>query len=80
MPTTPEAIVAAITDATATGFRGRLIARGQARAMIWRDGVSADPFGETTATPLRVRVRTGFRDGLRVEREAPGRPVMEILP
>src|SRR4051812_2018410 len=39
MPTTPEAIVAAITDATTTGFRGRLIARGQARAMIWRDGV-----------------------------------------
>jgi superfamily II DNA/RNA helicase len=39
MPTTPEAIVAAITDAAATGFRGRLIARGQARAMIWRDGV-----------------------------------------
>lgn len=39
MPTTPEAIVAAITDATATGFRGRLIARGQARAMIWRDGL-----------------------------------------
>ena len=39
MPTTPEAIVAAITDAATAGFRGRLIARGQARAMIWRDGV-----------------------------------------
>jgi hypothetical protein len=39
MPTTPEAIIAAITDASAIGFRGRLIARGQARAMIWRDGV-----------------------------------------
>ena len=39
MPTTSETIVAAITDAAATGFRGRLIARGQARAMIWRDGV-----------------------------------------
>src|SRR3546814_8853490 len=26
-------------SAAATGFRGRLIARGQARAMIWRDGV-----------------------------------------
>ena len=39
MPTSPDAIIAAITDATATGFRGRLIARGQARAMIWRDGV-----------------------------------------
>lgn len=40
MPTTnPDGIVAAIDEATATGFRGRLIARGQARAMIWRDGV-----------------------------------------
>jgi superfamily II DNA/RNA helicase len=39
MPTSPDAIIAAITDAAATGFRGRLIARGQARAMIWRDGI-----------------------------------------
>lgn len=40
MPTTnPDGIIAAIAEATAAGFRGRLIARGQARAMIWRDGV-----------------------------------------
>jgi uncharacterized membrane protein YjdF len=39
MPTNPDAINTAINDATATGFRGRLIARGQARAMIWREGV-----------------------------------------
>ena len=39
MPTTPEAIVADISEAVAAGFRGRLIARGQARAMIWQDGV-----------------------------------------
>ncbi|KAK43700.1 extensin [Caballeronia jiangsuensis] len=39
MPTTPESIIAAITDAATAGFRGKLIARGQARAMIWRDGV-----------------------------------------
>ncbi|MCL4470102.1 MAG: DEAD/DEAH box helicase [Gammaproteobacteria bacterium] len=39
MPTMPEAIVTEINEAAATGFRGRLIARGQARAMIWRDGV-----------------------------------------
>ncbi len=39
MPTTPEAIIAAIADASAIGFRGQLIARGQARAMIWRDGI-----------------------------------------
>lgn len=39
MPTNPDTIQAAIELAATTGFRGRLIARGQARAMIWRDGV-----------------------------------------
>src|SRR5579863_2423964 len=39
MATTVEQIEADITSASAPGFRGRLIARGQARAMIWRDGV-----------------------------------------
>lgn len=39
MPTNPEAIRAAVELAATAGFRGRLIARGQARAMIWRDGV-----------------------------------------
>jgi superfamily II DNA/RNA helicase len=39
MATTPEAIVADIAEAATAGFRGRLIARGQARAIIWRDGV-----------------------------------------
>lgn len=39
MPTTPEAIIADITYAATAGFRGNLIARGQARAIIWRDGV-----------------------------------------
>lgn len=38
MPTTPEAIAADIAEAASAGFRGRLIARGQARAIIWRDG------------------------------------------
>lgn len=39
MPTTPEAIAADIAEAATAGFRGRLIARGQARAIIWRDGI-----------------------------------------
>lgn len=38
MPTTIEAIEADIDAATVPGYRNRLIARGQARAMIWRDG------------------------------------------
>lgn len=39
MPTTPEAIAADIAEAATAGFRGSLIARGQARAIIWRDGL-----------------------------------------
>ncbi|SDH40588.1 DEAD/DEAH box helicase [Paraburkholderia phenazinium] len=39
MPTTPEAITADIAEAATAGFRGSLIARGQARAIIWRGGV-----------------------------------------
>ena len=38
MPTTPEAIAADIAEAATAGFRGRLMP-GQARAIIWRDGV-----------------------------------------
>ena len=38
MPTTSEDILADISTASAAGFRGQLIARGQARAMIWKDG------------------------------------------
>jgi superfamily II DNA/RNA helicase len=39
MPTTIEAIEADIDAAVVPGFRGRLIAQGQARAMIWQGGV-----------------------------------------
>jgi superfamily II DNA/RNA helicase len=39
MATTVETIEADIAVASVPGFRGRLIARGQARAMIWTDGV-----------------------------------------
>ncbi len=38
MPTTPDAIAAAIDTASQAGFRGNLLARGQARAIIWRNG------------------------------------------
>ncbi|MGO9172202.1 MAG: DEAD/DEAH box helicase [Rhodomicrobium sp.] len=39
MPTTIDAIQADVNEAATPGFRGSLIARGQARAMIWREGV-----------------------------------------
>ncbi len=45
---TSEEIIEAIRAATATGFRGRLIARGQARAMIWRNGILPDEAPEFT--------------------------------
>ncbi|WP_271311562.1 DEAD/DEAH box helicase [Yersinia intermedia] len=38
MPATADEIIEAIKEASAVGFRGRLIARGQARSVIWRDG------------------------------------------
>jgi RAD3-like DEAD/DEAH box helicase/helicase-like protein len=38
MPTSIEGIEAVIDAASAPGFRGRLLARGQSRAMIWREG------------------------------------------
>jgi hypothetical protein len=38
MPTI-ESVQTDIDQAVTPGFRARLIARGQARAMIWRDGV-----------------------------------------
>lgn len=47
MPGRVEDLETAIGRATAAGFRGRLLARGEARAMIWRDGAlpeDAPPF------------------------------------
>lgn len=37
-----EAIEASIREAVTPGFREKLLARGQARSMIWRDGVLPD--------------------------------------
>jgi superfamily II DNA/RNA helicase len=47
MASSNEAIEANIRIATAAGFRDRLLARGQARSMIWKDGelpADAPPF------------------------------------
>ncbi|RUX32614.1 DEAD/DEAH box helicase [Mesorhizobium sp. M7A.F.Ca.US.011.01.1.1] len=48
MPTI-ESIQADIDEAVTPGFRARLIARGQARAIIWRDGVL--PAGSPAFSP-----------------------------
>ena len=69
MPTTPEAIIADINAAVATGFRGRLIARGQARAMIWRDGVlprNAPAFSPQLSYDLRSYAYALLGLGLRL--------------
>ncbi|WP_179207056.1 hypothetical protein [Brevibacterium yomogidense] len=42
MPETVEDIEAAIREATTRGFREQLLVRGEARSMIWRDGVLPD--------------------------------------
>lgn len=42
MANTADEIQAIIRTSTAAGFRGQLIARGQARAMIWRNGILPD--------------------------------------
>jgi len=39
MATSPEAIAQLIAEATSPGFRDDLLAKGQARSMVWRDGV-----------------------------------------
>ncbi|QKD02821.1 DEAD/DEAH box helicase [Mesorhizobium loti] len=49
MPTTIEGIQADIHEAATPGFRSSLIARGQARAMIWRQGVL--PLGAPAFSP-----------------------------
>ncbi len=68
MPTNPEAIRAAVELAASAGFRGRLIARGQARAMIWRDGVlppDAPAFSAQLSYDLTTYAYALFELGLR---------------
>lgn len=76
MPTI-ESIEADIDAAAATGFRARLIARGQARAMIWRDGVlppAAPAFSPLLSYDLHSYAYSLFELGLRL-RELGGDPV-----
>ena len=39
MASTIEELEADIAEAISAGFRGRLLDRGQARSMIWKDGL-----------------------------------------
>ena len=42
MPNTPNEIIADITEVTRAGFRKNLVAQGQARAIIWQEGLLPD--------------------------------------
>ena len=69
MPTNPESIAAAVELAATTGFRGRLIAQGQARAMIWRDGIlpaDAPRFSERLSYDLKTYAFSLLELGLRM--------------
>lgn len=94
MPTTVDAIQADIDAAVVPGFRNRLIARGQARAMIWRDGVlppqaplfsnqlSVDLHGYGYALlemGLRLRALGGDRNRARVAFEQAGTALEAVM-
>src|ERR1700726_2227532 len=76
MATSLEAIAADIAEAAPAGFRGRLIAQGQARAIIWRDGAlpaGAPVFGPQLSYELHSYGYVLLGHGLRL-REGRHRP------
>lgn len=69
MATSPEAIAQLITAATAPGFREDLLAKGQARAMIWRDGtlpLEAPQFSDLLTYDLQNYAYSLMSQGLRL--------------
>lgn len=69
MPANPEAIAQLIQDTTATGFREALLAKGQARSMIWRDGQlppNAPTFSIMLSYDLLAYAYTLMMQGLRL--------------
>ena len=69
MPETIESIVARIEDGTRPGFRGRLVARGLARSIIWSDGQvppGAVPFSPVLSADLISYGLALFSLGLRL--------------
>jgi superfamily II DNA/RNA helicase len=76
MASTIEAIEADIETASAPGFRGRLLAQGQARAIIWRDGVlppNSPAFSQSLSYDLQSYGYSLLSLGLRL-RELGGSP------
>ena len=78
MATSLEAIAADIAETATAGFRGRLIAQGQARAIIWRDGAlppGAPAFGPQLSYELHSYGYVLLGHGLRL-RELGGDPAL----
>ena len=68
MAATLEELKANIDAAVVPGFRARLLARGQARAMIWRDGAlpeEAPNFGSELSDHLLSYGYSLLQHGLR---------------
>ncbi len=69
MATSPEVIAQLIREAIAPGFRDNLLARGQARSKIWRDGVlppDAPTFSALLSYDLLAYAYTLMTQGLRL--------------
>lgn len=69
MATSPEVIAALIREATAPGFQDDLLAKGQARSMIWRDGnlpADAPPFSNLLSYDLLSYAYGLMTQGLRL--------------
>ncbi len=69
MATHPEAIAALIREAIAPKFRDDLLAKGQARSMIWRDGAlpaDAPPFSQLLTYDLLAYAYALIVQGLRL--------------
>ncbi|SLJ91188.1 DEAD/DEAH box helicase [Novosphingobium mathurense] len=69
MASSPEAIAALIRETTAPGFRDDLLAKGQARSMIWRGGAlpaDAPPFSRLLSYDLLAYAYTLMTQGLRL--------------
>lgn len=69
MATSPETIAELIKAATAPGFRNGLLAKGQARAMVWREGelpLEAPPFSALLTYDLLSYAYSLMTQGLRL--------------
>src|ERR1700730_3515476 len=78
MATTVEELQTSVQQAVAAGFRGRLLDRGQARSMVWRDGVlppGSPPFAANLSYELLSYAYSLLGMGLRL-RENGGNQVL----